>query len=151
MKKQNYFQAAEGFVFTSSFEHPECTKLTVKAGKSALLNQCKKQLLQLLSPGAKVYTKVQHVSSSGMSRRISAYTANGDDIQQLDYWISIVTGWKLSDKGGLVVSGCGMDMGFYLVYTLGAILWPNGTGEAHGTRNGQPDFDGGYALKQSWL
>ena len=151
MKKQNYFQAAEGFVFTSAFEHPECNRLTVKAGKLALIEQCKKQLLQLLAPGVKVYTKVNQVSSSGMSRRISAYVANGDSIQQLDYWISIVTGWKLSDKGGLVVSGCGMDTGFHLVYTLGTILWPNGTEAAHGTRNGQPDFDGGYALKQHWL
>ena len=149
--QRQYFQTNEGYIFTSDYAHNECVKLTVKAGKAALIDQCKKQLLQFLSPGVKVYTKVNSVSSSGMRRRISAYVANGDSIQQLDYWISIVTGWKLSDKGGLIVSGCGMDMGFHLVYTLGAILWPNGTDGAHGTRNGEPDFDGGYALKQVWM
>jgi hypothetical protein len=44
-----------------------------------------------------------------------------------------------------------MDMGFDLVYSLGSALWPNGTDTPHGTRNGEPDSDGGYALKQSAL
>jgi hypothetical protein len=42
-------------------------------------------------------------------------------------------------------------MGFAAVYNLGYALWPNGTPEPHGTRNGVPDRDGGYALKQCWL
>ena len=53
--------------------------------------------------------------------------------------------------GGLRVSGCGMDMGFHVVYNLGYALWPDGTPEPHGTRNGAPDSDGGYALKHRWL
>ena len=52
---------------------------------------------------------------------------------------------------GLVVGGCGMDMGLHVIYTLGAALWPKGTPEPHGTRNGVLDSDGGYALKSEWL
>ena len=53
--------------------------------------------------------------------------------------------------GGLVIGGCGMDMGFHVVYNLGRAMWPDGTPDPHGTRNGEPDRDGGYALKHRWL
>jgi hypothetical protein len=55
------------------------------------------------------------------------------------------------DKSGIKIGGCGMDMGFALVYNLGSTLWPKGTPKPHGTRNGEPDRAGGYALKQDWL
>lgn len=56
-----------------------------------------------------------------------------------------------SDRQGIKISGCGQDMGFALVYSLGSTLWPKGTPKPHGTRNGEPDTAGGYALKHSWL
>lgn len=56
-----------------------------------------------------------------------------------------------SDKQGIRVGGCGMDMGFALVYELGQTLWPHGTRKPHGSRNGEPDRAGGYALKHEWL
>lgn len=56
-----------------------------------------------------------------------------------------------SDRSGIKSSGCGMDMGFALVYSLGATIWPKGTPKPHGKRNGEPDREGGYALKHSWL
>lgn len=55
------------------------------------------------------------------------------------------------DANGIKIGGCGMDMGFALVYNLGCTLWPKGTPKPHGTRNGAPDSAGGYALKQEWL
>lgn len=55
------------------------------------------------------------------------------------------------DRQGIPVGGCGMDMGFHLVYGLGSRLWPKGTPKPHGRRNGEPDSNGGYALKHSWL
>lgn len=55
------------------------------------------------------------------------------------------------DRTGIKASGCGMDMGFSLVYNLGATLWPKGTPKPHGSRNGEPDRAGGYALKHTWL
>lgn len=56
-----------------------------------------------------------------------------------------------TDRQGIRMGGCGMDMGFQAVYSLGAALWPNGTKRAHGMRNGEPDHAGGYALKHRWL
>jgi hypothetical protein len=48
---------------------------------------------------------------------------------------SLATGFRLNKNGnGLVVGGCGMDMGFHAVYTLSRIL-----------------YNDGYALKQRWL
>lgn len=55
------------------------------------------------------------------------------------------------DRQGVKIGGCGMDMGFSLVYNLGATIWPKGTPKPHGRRNGEPDREGGYALKHSWL
>ena len=55
------------------------------------------------------------------------------------------------DRGGLKIPGGGMDMGFSVVYGLGHALWPNGTPKPHGTRNGEPDSEGGYAIGHRWL
>jgi len=108
------------------------------------------QLKSVLIPGATIYTSVLSVSSSGMSRRISLYIVDKSDnsIVNIDHWVSLAAGYKLSDKGGLVVGGCGMDMVFSVVYNLGSALWPQGTDAPHGIRNGEPDTCGGYALKQ---
>ncbi len=111
--------------------------------------EAKDRLRELLKPGDTVYTILRHRSRSGMSRRISAVTADHHD---LDWLIERAGIFKSSSRGpGLVLGGCGMDMGFHLVYNLGASLWPNGTPEPHGRRNGEPDSAGGYALKQRWL
>ncbi len=56
-----------------------------------------------------------------------------------------------SDKSGIRIGGCGMDMGFSLVYDLGATLWPKGTPKPHSRRNGEDDRSGGYALKHEWM
>jgi hypothetical protein len=57
----------------------------------------------------------------------------------------------LAKNNGVKVAGCGMDMGFHLIYSLSYALFPKGTDAPHGTRNGVPDSDGGYALKHEWL
>ncbi len=121
------------------------------------------KLRAMLKPGQTVYCTVRHVAASGMLRRISffiAYCPNEGDwnygkdaasIRCIDWLIARACGYMQHDKGGLVVGGCGTDMGFAVVYYLGATLWPDGTPEPHGTRNGEPDSAGGYALKHSWL
>lgn len=115
-------------------------------------------LAEYLKPGATVYTVLRHVSASGMSRRISCFVmlkaSKGKPAAPycIDHLVAAVTGYRLAPRGeGLKVGGAGMDMGFHLVYTLGCAFWPNGTRRPHGTRNGAPDRDGGYALKQRWL
>ena len=150
-----YLKDSKGFIFTSDYpqHHPECTKLTIKAGRAELKAQCIVNLKALIKPGDTVRTSIKHVSSSGMQRRISFYIVDPRDqeIINIDHYVSIITDYKLSDKGGLVVNGCGMDMGFAVVYELGATMWTNGTDTPHGTRNQEPDSSGGYALKQRWL
>jgi hypothetical protein len=53
------------------------------------------------------------------------------------------------DRQGIKVGGCGMDMGFHLVYNLGRTMFPKGTKKgAHGDSSVR---DGGYALDHKWL
>ena len=139
--------------------------------------ECIETLRALLPPGTKVYTILRHVSKSGMMREISVKAINGDgDMMNLDYYVSRVVGDPIGKHGGVRVTGCGMDMGFDLVYVLSCHLYPDGFGvpsagkkirpatkeeaarlvkrglKFHG-RNGDAsgwDNDGGYALIQSW-
>jgi len=127
------------------------TELTKAKGAEMYRDQTARDLRKLIKAGQTVYTSCDHVSASGMTRHVSLYVVNKGEIINISRRASIVTGWKQSKNGGLVVGGCGMDMGFHTVYTLGRYLWPKGTRKPHGTRNGTPDKDGGYALKHSWL
>ena len=96
------------------------------------------QLREWLKPGDTVYTVLRHRSKSGMQRVISALgtsvlvtthgTAEGWIV---DYSGNVghALGWRYHrDHGGVVVNGCGMDMGFHLVYSLNATLFPEGFG-----------------------
>jgi hypothetical protein len=108
-------------------------------------------LRALLRPGDTVYTILRHVSRSGMQREIALCIIRDGSHRYLNWGASKILGTRQGKHDGLIVGGCGMDMGFALVYNLGAALWPDGAPEPHGTRNGQPDRDGGYALKHQWL
>ena len=104
--------------------------------------------LRKLKPGQTIYFVVTRVARSGMQRSIEFYIPRKGTIEKITWEMSRVLGYRVDQKnGGLIVGGCGMDMGFHCVYTLGHKLWPKGTKRPHGTRNGQPDRDGGYALK----
>lgn len=148
-----YIKMENGQVYetTSPCAYGKYEKMTVAAGKAAVKAQAIANLLEFLKPGQKVFCNLRSVSASGMSRRISFHIIEGDDLRGLDYLIARACDYKQSDKGGLIVSGCGMDMGFSVVYNLGAVIWPNGTPQPHGSRNGQPDSAGGYALKSDWV
>jgi len=136
---------------TSTHWGGDFEQLTNTKGAEMYREQHARDLRKLIKAGQKVYTSCDHVSSSGMTRHISLYIVHRGEIVNITRRAAIVTGWKQSKNGGLVVGGCGMDMGFHTVYTLGRYLWPKGTRKPHGTRNGAPDRDGGYALKHSWL
>lgn len=151
-KNPAFFRNAQGEVYESYNGEPwqsGDTAVSRKDGEAALREQAKQHLRKLLKPGQTIYTILRHRSSSGMSRSISLVIPTKDGIQSLDYWIAQAKGESIDQKnGGLKVSGCGMDMGFHLVYNLGRMLWPNGVKKG---REGQPDKDGGYALKHQWL
>lgn len=136
--------------------HKEGVRLSRAEGKRKRAAYCRKRLLEMLAPGDRVYTVLRHVSASGMSRRIDLYKleCDGDgkaSPRYLSAYAADLLGYPLHAKGGIVAGGCGMDMGFHLVYNLGSAMWPEGTPAPHGTRNGEPDRAGGYALKHEWL
>ena len=102
------------------------------------------RLLSELTPGRTVYTKITHVSRSGMSRSIECYLAQGrDNLTDITWSLARATNARLDPRhGGIIMGGCGMDMGFALVYNLGRTLYPNGV-PCTGSR--------GYALNQVWM
>jgi hypothetical protein len=126
---------------------------TTKENKESARNY----LIPLFEEDRMVYTKLDHVSSSGMTRHISVFVARDNQIINITWYVSQLVEMKRNDKdGGIIIGGCGMDMGFALIYDLSRILYPDGfklkDGE-HG-RNGDTssfDKDGGYCLKQRWL
>ena len=122
-----------------------------KLEKQQIKENARIHLLELVKPGDTIYTNLRHVSGSGMSRNISLQIVKDGQITDITYMAARLMDDSIAKDGGIKVSGCGMDMGFSLVYNLGHYLWPEGTPQPHGTRNGVPDSDGGYALHHRWL
>jgi hypothetical protein len=102
-----------------------------------------KFLRSILRPGTVVYTKINHVARSGMSRSITAYAIVDGELVYLSGYAARILDEKLDRYDGITLSGCGMDMGFELVYRLSRKLYPRGFPRHHG--------DGGYALRQRWI
>ena len=109
-------------------------------------------LLEILQPGATVYTDLRHCSASGMTRWLDLYCVEDGRIRNITRLACKAGAMRwCSRRDAMKAGGCGMDMGFAAVYELGCHLWPAGTPEPHGTRNGEPDSNGGYALRHQWL
>jgi len=124
--------------------------MTKKEQKQQEVQEAKEQLLKwFVKEGDTVYTVLRSVSSSGMSRTMSLKVANEGRISDLTYWASKVLDYPLVEVNGsraLRVGGCGMDMGFHVVYSLARGLFRDKY-EA-----GQGDVvDAGYSLSQAWL
>lgn len=129
------------------------------------------RLRAVLKPGDTVYTILRHVSRSGMQRSIGlVYVKDNVPSDWITGQVAKVLGWALDrDRYGVKVSGCGMDMGFHLVYSLSHALFPKGFGcvgercPSNDHSNGDRDYslhhaerehwhkDGGYALLTRWL
>lgn len=138
------------------------------------------RLLEWLKPGDTVYTILRNVSRSGMRREIGIVLMNGDHgPTHPNYSVAVVLGDRLGKRDGIIVGGCGMDMGFHLVYNLGRTLFPEGFGIEMEKGGGKKvpktkeqaeylfkrgyrssgrnrddsgwDNDGGYALSHRWL
>jgi len=121
-------------------------------------------LRQYVKAGDTVFTTLYHVSKSGMFRAIGLHVIKNNEPVNLSYHAAKATGYTISNKhGGVAMSGCGMDMGFGLVYNLSRALYPDGfecIGEkcrsndhSNGDRDRTPHHhkDGGYALRHSWF
>jgi hypothetical protein len=130
-----------------------------------------KFLRTVIKQGDRVYTGLQHVSSSGMSRRIKVYVPvkqerenNGMAILDISWHVANALEYRFSSNYyALVVGGCGMDMGYHVVYTLARVLFRDdftciGDGcpsndHVNGDKvaQGEQHSDAGYSLTHSWL
>jgi hypothetical protein len=133
-------------------------------------DEARAKLREWLKPGDTVYTILRHVSASGMSREIGVVILQPDgkggtvDLHP-NYLVGKAIGERIGKRDGVIMGGCGMDMGFQLVYMLSWALWPEGVPCAgdrccSNDHSNHPDAergpeimhqDGGYALRQRWL
>lgn len=115
-------------------------------------NEAIQQLREWIKPGDTVYTILDHVSASGMSRHIRVVIpmVGGPSVESIppggkltdyvrrdgitvdfrhpNYAVGKVLGLRHAKRNGreqdaLVVGGCGMDMGFHVVYELSSVLY----------------------------
>jgi hypothetical protein len=85
------------------------------------------KLREMLEPGDTVYTVLNHVSRSRTSRSISLLISRDRDAMKLDYLAAQAMGYRIDQKNeGLIAGGYGMDMGFYVVFSLSYTLFPDG-------------------------
>ena len=126
--------------------------------------ECKNALLELLKPGDTVYCQLKHVSRSGMYRVINLFAIKDNQPVRLSrYAADLLEGYDYRHEG-CKASGCGMDMGFHLVYNLGCILWADGwecagkkcPSNDHVNDWKSPRGEGvihkhGYALRCQWM
>lgn len=133
-----YLEFADGYVMETENPqfHPTGEKITKKAFLEKQKQNATDSLKRMLKAGDTVYTVLRHVSASGMTRHIDLYVMKDNKPVYLSGFASQVLEYKRADKGNyaLIVGGCGMDMGFHLVYTLSRKL-----------------FNDGYALNHQWL
>lgn len=89
-----------------------------------------------IQPGDTIYCVLAHCSDSGMRRVIRfCKITNRQQVWDLSWNIARALECGYNDRySGVVVNGCGMDMGFHVVYSLSDWL-----------------FADGYQLKHSWL
>ena len=97
--------------------------------------QAIEQLREEIKEGDTLWTQLQHVSKSGMTRHIGVRHIKDNYPLNYTYIVAKALGSKVSDRyDGIKREGCGMDMGFDLIYNLSYVLYGDG-----------------YAIKQRWL
>ena len=93
------------------------------------IKKAEEQLRKLLPKKDRlIYTTLKKVSQSGMCRHISCHIIKDNKPYCIDWAISRLLELSLKEDS-VSISGCGMDMGFNIVYSLGSILFPNGDGK----------------------
>lgn len=117
--------------------------MTKDEARAVLLGYCPK--------GSTVFNVLEHVTASGMTRYIKSYvfepaswmnsspraqkaTPGMTDIFLSGYIATLLDRKRPANRDGVKVVGCGMDMGFDLVYRLSMELYGDG-----------------YALNARWL
>ena len=109
----------------------------------------------IVQAGDRVFTILRHVSPSGMTRWLDVYVIKDNQPIRITWSVADAVGHAYDKKReALKIGGCGMDMGFAVVYDMGRVLFPEGFPVEGRGRNGDDsgwDKDGGYALRHSWM
>ena len=104
--------------------------------------QAEQRLREVASPGTTLYTVLRHVSRSGMMRVLDVYVIRNNEPLRITRSVAALLDYPYNrTHDGVTVTGCGMDMGFQVVYEVSRKLY--GT-NADGS-------DGGYNLNHRWL
>ena len=103
-----------------------------ESGNREHLAEATDRLRRLFPSGATVTVSVVNVTRSGMGRTIKVLAVGRYGITNVSADVARVVGWRIdTDRVGVYVEGCGMDMCFYLVYTLSRTLYDDGYALSH--------------------
>ena len=139
MRRTYYFRSQYGTVYKTDdpdgapFNHWGDPPVRIK--KDEYILDRIEEIKQYVKEGDTLYTDVQSVSRSGMSRHIRVYAIRENEPINLSPFVADILGRRYLDKdNSVMVGGCGMDMGFEVVYSLSYAL-----------------FEDGYTLNQKWM
>lgn len=119
-----------------------------------------------IKPGDTIYTSLEHVSRSGMYRVIKLFHIQNNEPFDISYMAAKLLEGYDERHNGCRAGGCGMDMGFHLVYSLAWALFGRDGYECLGEKCPASDHvnnwegprgagvihtESGYALRQKWL
>lgn len=126
-----------------------CVLLKGKEAATALDDYQRKQLLKDIKPGARLTAVTTKDTGASTHFRVFIPVMRNRKpvIIEVTSQVAALAGFRTSKDGDIIIGGYGTSRSFELGYSLGLALWPKGTPRPHGTRNGEPDRCGGYALK----
>ena len=119
-----------------------------------------KILQGLCPPGTEIVCVLAHCSRSGMRREIKLYAVTSGGLEYIAGHAARALGDRRGPRDGIIVDGCGMDMGFHLVNALSYTLHGH---KPVGADAEKADADGGsmkarpghyrpgYSLTHRWL
>jgi hypothetical protein len=117
--------------------------LSKKAQKEQERENARVYLLSILNKQNKptLYTNLKSVSSSGMSRDMKVLAAVEGEIVDVTYYVGKLDIGTIKERNGqrvIRVGGCGMDMGFHVVYSVSAVLYGY-------------EERGAYTIRHEWI
>jgi hypothetical protein len=108
VKEKNYYLISpEGFCFESSNPewHKECQVIKKKEWTEKRRDWAKSQLLETLKDNPRILCKLDHVSTSGMSRRVSVFVIKDSELIRLSQLVSYLCDYRMKEAS-LIIGGC---------------------------------------------